>query len=257
MVHGVFFPSKLEDGSGAAGAAGFGEGGPEGGGGPGAGAMHRNDPGWREKPQLIGDPPDAGIAGSAQVHAADHGADGAVAGQAADVFQDMDDAGVGAAQEDHGAGGGFHVQRLVIEQGIDRLALGIEMEQFRQGFFGMGPGNFAGAEEAGGELAGIAGGDHAGIGAVEGLSGGIGDADGARPGAVDMVLSLQRIGMQMDIHRFADGGQDDRQAAGVIVVAVAEHQGVHGAEIDAQGAGVVRQDQPLAGVEQNAAVAER
>ena len=141
-------------------------------------------------PQLICDPPDAVPAGSSQVHAADHGADGAVAGQAADVFQDMDDAGMGATQQDHGAVGGFQVQRLVVKKRIGDAAFGIQMEQFRQGFFGMGPGHFAGAEEAGSDFAGGAGEEEAGVGSVEGLSGGIGNADGTRPGAADVEFSL-------------------------------------------------------------------
>ena len=45
--------------------------------------------------------------------------------------------------------------------------------------------------------------------------------------------------MQMDRDGAARGGQRDRQAAGMVVVSMAQRDGLHGAEIHAEGLGGV------------------
>ena len=80
--------------------------------------MHGNKDSGGDAAQVVDDPMHPGGGGGTQMHAADHGMDGAVAGQGLDVFEDMDDTRVGAAEDDDGALGRIEVKRLVVKQGI-------------------------------------------------------------------------------------------------------------------------------------------
>lgn len=185
------------------------------------------------------------------MHSAEHGANEAVARQGLDVLEDLDDPGMGASEQDDRALRRVEVKGLVVEQRIGRDSRGVEMENFGQRFLRMGAGNFAGAKKAGGDFAGFAGKNEADVWAGQRVARGGRDADGASL----VVFRLQGIGMQVDRDRGARGGQHVGQAAGVVVMPMAQHDGVHRAEIDAQRPGVVGQHEALAGVEEDAPVA--
>ena len=167
--------------------------------------MHGHEELGGEAAQVVDDPLHAGGSCGAQMHAADYGMDGAMVGEGLNVFEDMDDAGVGAAEDDDGALGRVEEEGLIIEQWVDVVSFGIEVEHFGKRLLRMEAEDFAGEEEARRDFAGSAGWKKANAGGVQGGEGGGRDADGT--GFVK--LGLQGIGVNMDCDRGAGGGKRD------------------------------------------------
>ena len=195
-------------------------------------------------------------AGRVQVHAAQDGVNWPAASEIADVFERVDHAGVGAAQEHHKALRAVEAQGLVIQERIGPGTGGVEKEAAAGIFKCVLTGNLSGDEDAVHNFRGFGGPDYAGGGLAEELSG-CGIHPNGPAGAVGVAGELggESGGMKKE-PGFGCRCASRVQSSCVVVVAVAEDDRVGVCEVDPELGGVVKEQVALAGVEEEAARAD-
>lgn len=192
----------------------------------------------------------AGVVGVGQVHAAEQHVDAAGAGFAGDGVEGVDDAAMGAPDQDDKAFRGLYPQGTIIGHGIGNGQLNVAEKVFRFGLEGAVAGNQAGQVYAGCQGIRAIAADDAGM-LIDGTScdGGHADVlDGTVLRGAEVVFEGCRVDDEAGIRC---GTQDVGEPPGMIIMPVAEGDQVESGQVDAELAGIPLKDQALAGVEQD------
>lgn len=161
----------------------------------------------------------------------------------------IDEAGVGAAEEDYETAWGLEIEGLVIVDWVNDTAGGIEEELAAGVFEVVESWNGAGGKETGEDFGGM--GDKGDTGGKAEVLGDVGGHANFAERAILFAAETRGEGGGMEEDGCDGGsGQEMGEAGGMVVMAVGEDDGVCGGEVDAEGRGVVGGMVVWAGVEQ-------